>query len=271
MSKIGIISGGGKLPILIGNSLVKKNYDVVFFIIEDSVERKDYLNLKTVEIKLNSIKKIFKKLEENHINKIILAGNIKRPSIKDINFDFETINFVKKLFLSKKGDNELLIAIAKLFREKGFEYLDWKSYCPELFASKTNLTRRLPTKEANLNLSKALNVFKNYGNLDIGQSLIVQNEIVLGLEAAEGTDQLIIRCNDLKKNGDKGVLIKASKYNQSNILDIPTIGKQTLKLLIDNDYEGVFIEKNHCLIINQNEVTNLANTNNLFISTFEKL
>ena len=141
MSKIGIISGGGKLPILIGNSLVKKNYDVVFFIIEDSVERKDYLNLKTVEIKLNSIKKIFKKLEENYINKIILAGNIKRPSIKDINFDFETINFAKKLFLSKKGDNELLISIAKLFQEKGFEYLDWKSYCPELFASKTNLTR----------------------------------------------------------------------------------------------------------------------------------
>ena len=129
----------------------------------------------------------------------------------------------------------------------------------------------MPTKEANLNLSKALNIFKNYGSLDIGQSLIVQNEIVLGLEAAEGTDQLIIRCNELKKNGDKGVLIKASKYNQSNILDIPTIGKQTLKLLIDNDYEGVFIEKNHCLIIDQDEVTNLANTNNLFISTFEKL
>ena len=82
----------------------------------------------------------------------------------------------------------------------------------------------MPTKEANLNLSKALDIFKNYGNLDIGQSLIVQNEIVLGLEAAEGTDQLIIRCNDFKKNGDKGVLIKASKYNQSNILDIPTIG-----------------------------------------------
>ena len=115
MSKIGIISGGGKLPILIGNSLVKKNYEVVYFIIEDSVERKNYLNLNSVEIKLNSIKKIFNKLEENFINKIILAGNIKRPSIKDINFDFETINFAQKLFLSKKGDNELLIAIAKLF------------------------------------------------------------------------------------------------------------------------------------------------------------
>ena len=136
---------------------------------------------------------------------------------------------------------------------------------------KKHLTNILPSYEANLNLSKALNIFKDYGNLDIGQSLIVQNEIVLGLEAAEGTDKLIVRCNDLKKNGDKGILIKGSKYHQSSILDIPTIGKQTLELLIENNYEGVFIEKNNCLVIDKNETINLANSHNLFISTFEKL
>ena len=37
------------------------------------------------------------------------------------------------------------------------------------------------------------------------------------------------------------------------------------------DFSIPLIEKNHCLIIEQDEVTNLANTNNLFISTFEKL
>ena len=100
--------------------------------------------------------------------------------------------------------------------------------------------------------------------------LIVQNEIILGLEAAEGTDNLIVRCKELKKKGDKGILFKASKYNQSNILDIPTIGKETLNLLIKNDYEGIFIEKNNCIIIDKNETINLANNNNLFISTFEK-
>ena len=271
MSKIGIISGGGKLPILIGNNLLKKNYDVTFFLIKDTVDKQIYSNVRTIEIKLNSIKKILKKLEENQITKIILAGNIARPSVKDINFDFETLSLAKQLFLSKKGDDELLIAITKFFKDKGYEYLNWKNYCPELFSSKNNLTNRLPSNEANLNLVKALNIFKNYGNLDIGQSLIVQNEIVLGLEAAEGTDKLIIRCADLKTNGDKGVLIKASKYNQSNILDIPTIGKQTLDLLIENDYEGVFIEKQNCLIIDKDETINLANSKNLFISTFEKI
>ena len=270
MSKIGIISGGGKLPILIGNNLIKKNYEVIFFVIEDTFNKKNYTHLNTIEIKLDSIKKIFNKLNENDVKKIILAGNITRPSLKDINFDFETINLAKKILLSQKGDNDLLISITKLFQDKGFEYLDWKIYCSELFSNEKNLTIIKPSKEASLNLDKALKVFKDYGQLDIGQSLVVQNEIILGLEAAEGTDNLILRCKELKKKGDKGIVFKASKYNQSNILDIPTIGKETLNLLIKNDYEGIFIEKNNCIIIDQNETINLANSNNLFISTFEK-
>ena len=87
MSKIGIISGGGKLPILIGNNLIKKNYEVIFFVIEDTFNKKIYTHLNTIKIKLNSIKKIFNTLKENDIKKIILAGNITRPSLKDINFD----------------------------------------------------------------------------------------------------------------------------------------------------------------------------------------
>ena len=81
---------------------------------------------------------------------------------------------------------------------------------------------------------------------------------------------LIIRCNDLKKNGDKGVLIKAAKYNQSNLLDIPTIGTKTLNLLKQYDYEGIFIEKSNCIIIDKDATIDIADNNNLFISTFEK-
>ena len=178
----------------------------------------------------------------------------------------QTLSIIKPDAIERNLENE----IKQMFKEKGFEYLDWKVYCSELFANEKNLTSIKPSKEASLNLDKALKIFKNYGQMDIGQSLVIQNEIVLGLEASEGTDNLILRCKDLKKTGDKGVLFKASKYNQSNILDIPTIGKETIQLLIQNNYEGVFIEKNQCIIIDKNETINLADRNDLFISTFDK-
>ena len=116
-----------------------------------------------------------------------------------------------------------------------------------------------------------LSIFKSFGEIDVGQSMIIQNKIVLGLEAIEGTDNLIIRCKDYKKSGDKGVLVKFSKYKQSNILDIPSIGENTIKLLKDYDYEGLYLEKNRCLIIDKEKTVDLANQYKIFISTCNKI
>ena len=65
--------------------------------------------------------------------------------------------------------------------------------------------------------------------IDIGQSLIIQNQLILGLECIEGTDELIKRCNNYKKKGDKGILLKLSKYFQHTQLDLPTIGLSDFK------------------------------------------
>ena len=200
-----------------------------------------------------------------------MAGNINRPSLTDLQFDFQTFKLAKNLLLNKSGDNDLLESIKIFFKDNGFDYFNWKSHCPELFTNEDNLTIKKPTYNAKKNLVKALDVFKNFGKLDIGQSMIVQNKIVLGLEAIEGTDNLIIRCKDYKKSGDKGVLVKFSKYNQSDILDIPTIGESTIKLLKDNDYEGLYLEKDRCLIIDKEKTIDLANQYKIFISTCNKV
>ena len=271
MNNIGIISGGGKLPVAIGRNLTKKNFKVVYFVIEEFYNKKIYENFKVEIIKLNSAKKILQQLKLNEINHILLAGNITRPSLADLSFDYQTLKLAKKLLLDNTGDNNLLESIKNFFTDHGFHYLDWKSYCPELFSDVDNLTIKKPSKIAKKNLEKALSIFISYGKLDIGQSLIMQNQIVLGLEAAEGTDNLIIRCKNLKKNGDKGILIKLSKYNQSSLLDIPTIGEQTINFLNDYNYEGIYLEKNNCIILDKKKTIDLANKHKLFISTCNKI
>ena len=140
-----------------------------------------------------------------------------------------------------------------------------------MFANKKNLTKKIPSKKAILNKDKGLKSFKIFGQSDIGQSMIIQNERILGLESVEGTDELIKRCFSYKKKDDKGILIKLSKYNQSRILDIPSIGVETMKLLNEFDYEGVFLELNRCLIINKIEVIKYADLNNLFIAAMNKI
>ncbi len=269
MSKIGIISGDGNLPIYIGNSLIKKNFDITYLLLNSVKSKKIYKKHNYVDINILSIKKIINILKKNNIQKIIFAGSIRRPSIKELGFDIETIKLAKKLFLEKKGDNNLLVSIKNYLEEKGFAFLEWTKYCPELFSIENNLSKIKPSKHAVNNLKKAQSIYSHFKNIDVGQSMIIQNQLVLGLEAIEGTDSLIKRCSYYRRKGDKGSLIKFSKKNQSMLIDIPLIGLKTIKNIKKFSYEGVFLEKNKCLIIDKEKIIKYANQNNIFISSVD--
>ena len=146
MNNIGIIAGGGKLPIIIGNNLIKKKFKVFFFVIEEFFNTISYKDLDVTVINLKSAKKIIETLKSKNIDSIIMAGNIKRPSITDLSFDFQTFKLAKNLLLNKTGDNSLLVSIKKYFMDYGFDYFDWKEYCPELFANSDSLSRLKLTK-----------------------------------------------------------------------------------------------------------------------------
>ena len=268
MIKIGIIAGDGNLPLYIGNSLLKKNYDITFLLLNNK-NNKIYTNYKFVEINILSIKKILKVLDSNNIKHIIFAGSIKRPGIKDLGFDIPTFSLAKNLLLEKKGDNNLLISLKKFFESKGYIFFNWTRFCKELFSIEKNLTKIKPTKNASLNLKKGISIYQIFKKLDVGQAMIIQNQLVLGLEAIEGTDFLLQRCNEYKRKGDKGILFKFSKHNQSNLIDIPLIGLETIKNLKKYNYDGVYLQKNKCLILDKENIVDYANKNNIFISSVE--
>ena len=268
MTKIGIITGDGNLPLYIGKSLLSKNYDVTFLSLNNK-NNKFYNKYKIIDIDILSIKKILKVLNSNNIKNIIFAGSIKRPGIKDLGFDISTFLLAKSLLLEKKGDNNLLISLQKYFESKGFIFFNWTKYCKELFSYETNLTKIKPSKNSILNLKKAKSIYQIYKKLDVGQAMIIQNQLVLGLEAIEGTDELLQRCKDYKRKGDNGILFKFSKQNQSNLIDIPLIGLDTMKYLKKYNYDGVYLEKNKCLILDKKKIIDYANFYKLFISSVE--
>tara|TARA_A100001011_G_C14312465_1_gene846302 strand:- start:1688 stop:2503 length:816 start_codon:yes stop_codon:yes gene_type:complete len=269
MNKIAIISGDGNLPLYIGKSLSKKNFKVTYLILNSIKNKKIYKNEDHIIINILSIKKIIDTLKKNNLKQVIFAGSLKRPSINDLGFDLDTIKLAKQLLLEKKGDNNLLISIKKFLETKGFIFFNWTRYCSELFSIEKNLINTKPTKFAQQNFIKAKSIYKHFKNIDVGQSIIVQNQLVLGLEAIEGTDNLIKRCSYYKRKGDRGVLVKFTKKNQSSLIDIPLVGLATMKSIKKYDYEGIFLEKNKCLIINKNQVIEYANKNKIFISSVD--
>ncbi len=265
MNKYGLIAGGGELPIIIYNSLRKNNLDVFVIGIKNNFKKVNSIK-NYEEVKIGSLSKIFKILNKQNINKLIFAGSIKRPSISELSLDLKAIEFLRMNKIESLGDDNLLKKISKYFEKYKYEFVSLSNICPDLFSAKKFLTTTKPSKIAYENLKKGKSIFKIFGKADVGQSMIIQNKIIMGLEAVEGTNDLIKRCFKYKRKGDKGILLKLKKINQDLRFDLPAIGINTLKQIKKYDYEGVFIEKNYCIIINKNKVIEYANKNKIFIS-----
>jgi len=128
--------------------------------------------------------------------------------------------------------------------------------------------RHLPDKQSVADIEFGVNIAKEIGRLDIGQAVVIQQGYVLGVEAVEGTDALIARCEALKMDAKGGVLIKVCKPNQESRVDLPTIGVKTVENIAKAGFAGIAAEAGKSLIIGRDLVERRANELGIFVIGF---
>ena len=132
---------------------------------------------------------------------------------------------------ARSGDDGLLSAVVTELEREGFRVIG----ADQLLASRPRRRRAArpdpPRCRKRWRISRtASRIARALGALDIGQAVVVQQGLVLGVEAIEGTDALIRRCAALRREGPGGVLVKVEKPGQEQRADRPTIGPQTVAL-----------------------------------------
>ena len=93
----------------------------------------------------------------------------------------------------------------------------------------------------------------------------MQQGLVLGVEAIEGTDALLRRCVELRRDGPGGVLVKLEKPGQERRVDRPTIGPQTVILAAESGLAGIAAEAGATIVLDRAEVMRRADTAGLFV------
>ena len=214
MEKIIILAGNGLLPKLIINKCKLKNicFYVLYFtkknIMKDSSISK--------KVTFGNVLTELKKIKKSGFNKILMAGSMQRPNLKDLKPDLNSIKllpkFIKKLM--EGGDNNLLTLVIYELEKNGFKILNLKNFLPEIFIGKGNQTKCKISKSNLSDIKKGVKILANISKFDIGQSIIIQHGSVIGIEAAQGTDNLIKQSFPYLKNINEGVLIKMIKKNK---------------------------------------------------------
>ena len=265
---LAIICGNGEYPLDIAAKCQELNIDFVlvflkgFANIEQAWPPRPY-----VSVGLGEVRKMLDFCSEHGVESVVFAGGVKRPSFSDISFDSEGRKWLrsigKKIFC---GDDGLLRAISDLFEQHGISVVSGQAIlAQECGPDKSIYTIKQPSDIDLLDIEKGVSVLDSLGDKDVGQAVIVESGLVLGIECVEGTDALITRIRSLKKQTVGGVLVKMSKKGQDTRLDLPTIGINTIKNVHNVGLNGIAIDRKKSIILNKKQIIDYADKHGLFI------
>ncbi len=265
MEKIIILAGNGLLPNLIIKKCKLRNicFNMLYFTEKKTMKK----SLTSKKVTFGNVLTELKKLKKNGFNKILMAGSMQRPNLKDLKPDVNSLKllpkFIKKLM--EGGDNNLLTLVISELEKFGFKILSLKNFLPEIFIGKGNQTKCKISKSNLYDIKKGVKILSSISKFDIGQSIIMQHGTVIGIEAAQGTDNLIKQSYRYLKNVNEGVLIKMIKKKQDIRVDLPTIGLRTVKYLKKYSLEGLAYSSNKTVILNKDQVIKYCEKNNIFL------
>ena len=196
----------------------------------------------------------------------ILIGTIRRPSLADLMPDLRTSAFFARIGLKSLGDDGILRALVKEIESENIRVVGIQDVLPDLLVKEGILTKHKPDKQALADIKRGSEVAMELGRLDVGQSVIVQQGLVLGVEGIEGTDKLIERCGTYQRKGSGAILIKLRKPQQDMRIDLPTIGTATIENLHQNGMRGIAVHAGNALIVDEENVIKLADKYGMFIT-----
>ncbi len=263
--KLGILAGGGKLPSRLIDACQKTGRDFFVLAFTGHTDAEALGAVPQAWIRLGEIAKGFRLLREAGVEEVVLAGPVRRPTLKELRPDWQTIRFFSRIGLKALGDDGLLRAVLQEIENEGFRVVGLHTILPDILAGEGVMGRCSPDEQAWLDITHGLNILRVTGPLDIGQAIVVQQGIVLGLEAIEGTDALLERCGVVRRDGLGGVLVKTRKQGQEQRVDLPTIGPETVRQAANAGLRGIAVETGGTIIVDRDMTVSAADKAGLFL------
>jgi len=253
MKKLGLIAGTGELPIAVASDARSQGYKVMAVALEPLADTT--LSSYVDEIKwvnVGKLGKLIDSLKDYGIKEAVMAGKVSKTLLYKSRIT-PPLRAVKLLFsLKDKKDDSILLAITKELEEEGIHLLDITRFSSGLLMPEGVITKRKPTADEWKDIEFGWKVAKEIGRLDIGQTVLVKNQAVMAVEAIEGTDEAIKRGGKLA--GPGAVIVKVSKPNQDMRFDVPTVGLETLKAMIDVGAKVLAVESDKSIILNREQM-----------------
>ncbi|MDA8675880.1 UDP-2,3-diacylglucosamine diphosphatase LpxI [Alphaproteobacteria bacterium] len=247
---IGVLAAAGDMPVILINQLRAGGYAPYVVAIEAMADA--VLPMADVTIRLGAAKRIISAFKDAGCQQIIMTGKFIRPSLMQIKPDLTGAKLAFKAL--SRSDNDALQLIADFLAGYDIHMADLYTILPDIFAKAGVMIGKAPNKKQQASINKAMAVLDALGNYDVGQAIVIQQQRVLAIEAAEGTNAMIDRAGGNKlPDLLPPILVKMSKRGQNKQLDPPVIGAETITLAAKQGVTMIAIETGAVILADRDD------------------
>lgn len=262
MTRIGILAGGGRLPLMIADSVAARGHDVHIVAIEGEADP-EVARFPHTWVNWGQIGRMVATLRAEGASELVIAGGVTRPDLWRIRPDagfFRGLPHILSLLAG--GDDSVLSGVVRFFEGKGLTVRGVHQVAPDLLAGAGRLGTWDLAAQDRADAELGFAVRGALRGLDAGQAVAVAQGKVLAIEGAEGTDAMLQRIAalpDRVASGVRsGVLAKGPKPGQELRVDMPAIGPRTVEGAVAAGLAGVVVEVGAVLVLDRAQAVRIA-------------
>lgn len=270
--RYGLIAGNGRFPFLVMEGAKRAGVSVsVAAIHEETAPEIERLADRLRWVGIGQLGKMIRFFKDEGVERAIMAGQVKHVQIFSRAVpDARMLKLLLKL--PRRNTDALIGAIADELATEGIELIDSTYFLQDFVPQAGTLTRRAPDNRERQDIEYGLEIARELGRLNLGQTIVVRAKACVAIEAMEGTDAVIRRAGLLTRGrseattlGRRAVLtgghltvVKLARPNQDMRFDVPVVGIPTLQVMIEAGATCLCISAGKTLIFDREEMIDLA-------------
>jgi len=263
-----IIAGAGSFPFHVAQEAKRRGLKVCAIGLQGWVEPHLAQHVDVYEeVAMGQLGQLIERLKAHQARQAVMAGKVTKEVLFDsrVRFDAEALGVLTQL--KEFSVNSLLGAIAERLSRDGVTLLDSSTFLRDNLCPVGVLTQRKPTPVEQEDVRLGVQAARQLAAIDIGQTVVVKQRVIVAVEALEGTDATIKRACELA--GGDCVVVKMASPKQDMRFDLPILGPQTISVAAASGIRCLAVEAHKTLLLDREALIAQANTAGLSIVGIE--
>ncbi len=265
---LAIIAGRGVYPLLLAESARKQGVKRLF-VAAFKGETEPRIAALVDEVRwlhLGQLQALLDTLGASGIKQAVMAGQITPTRFFQIRMDKPMLDLL--MGLRVRNAETVYGAVGRELGKVGVELMPASRFMEYAMPDPGVLTTRAPSEQERADIELGLKVATLTSGLDIGQTVVVREGVILAVEAFEGTDEAIARAGKL--GGPGAVVVKVAKRGHDMRFDIPVVGIHTMKSLKKSKAAVLAVEAKRTILLERERIVTEADRMGLCLVAVQK-